>query len=485
MIKSSILSRPVLLWKVVLLVLFVLAHAAPSIQALADAAPPPDPTVGGAVPYQPAKTNVQMLSETVTIDVPAQASTEEPKQIHVRASFTMRNQGVAAETMQVIFPLTRLNFWTTEEALYRVDLDSFVVKVDGQAASLTQISTPPELTGSDIDHGYVAEVQWAAFDAAFPVGQDVLLEVEYSMLNEYGNNGGPATGFTGISYILETGAGWHGNIGAAEITVRLPYPASEEAIIQANPGYVLSGDEIRWELRNFEPSRKDNLEVHVIHSATWGAVLELRAALEKNPGDADAWAELGDRYMSLGIDTGHQSVATISPYFAELALQARRKVVELQPDSAEAHFKLAQALWLGNPTVQRWLILGETGQAPAPSLEGPSIQEAVHELQFARSLGSIEMIPAIYTAFPDQKLAPPFTPTPTMMAQRETLAPAPAEGALAAAPPQPVKLASATPVPPQAAADAPLWLLIAASIGLVIVSGVYLYLYRSRRRRRK
>ena len=36
----------------------------------ADAAAPPDPTVGGVGPYQPQKTNVQMMSETVYIEVP-------------------------------------------------------------------------------------------------------------------------------------------------------------------------------------------------------------------------------------------------------------------------------------------------------------------------------------------------------------------------------------------------------------------------------
>jgi len=82
------------------------------------------------------------MSERVVIDVATQPSSVEPKQIRVDASFTMRNQGQAEEQMQVIFPLSRLNYDTTQESFYSVDITSFVVKVDGQLVSITEITTP-------------------------------------------------------------------------------------------------------------------------------------------------------------------------------------------------------------------------------------------------------------------------------------------------------------------------------------------------------
>src|SRR5919108_4330481 len=157
-----------------------------SVQSVkANGAPPPDPTVGGASPYQPQKTNVQMMAETVFIDVPQSPSNvQEPKQIRVNAEFTMRNQGKVKEQMQVIFPLTRLNTWQNEEALYEIDISSFAVKVDGQSMPFTTLTTPPEMTISDTEHdGFLSQVKWAGFEVTFPVQQDVLLQVEYEMLN--------------------------------------------------------------------------------------------------------------------------------------------------------------------------------------------------------------------------------------------------------------------------------------------------------------
>lgn len=159
------------------LILWTLVALLSTQIANADAAPPPDPTVGGVGPYRPQKTNVQMMSEKVIIDVPPSPSNlEQPKHIKVNASFTMRNQGQVDEQMQVIFPLTRLNTGGTEEALYCIDTSTFHVKVHGRELSFTTITTPPEITITDMEHGFSPEVQWAAFDVTFPVKQDVLLD---------------------------------------------------------------------------------------------------------------------------------------------------------------------------------------------------------------------------------------------------------------------------------------------------------------------
>src|SRR5690349_12032687 len=118
--KTSLLQNRTFLRKLFLFVLCALLSLTPIQPANADAAPPPDPTVCGVGPYRPQKTNVQMMAETVFIDVPPSPSNaQEPKQIKVNASFTMRNQGQTAEQMQVIFPLTRLNTGGTEESLYQ------------------------------------------------------------------------------------------------------------------------------------------------------------------------------------------------------------------------------------------------------------------------------------------------------------------------------------------------------------------------------
>jgi hypothetical protein len=369
----------------------------------ADAAPPPDPTVGGVGPYQPQKTNVQMMSEKVYIEVPpSPVDIQEFKQIKVNASFTMRNQGQAQEYMQVIFPLTRLNTGGTEEALYRIDLSSFAVKVNGKEVPFTTITTPPEITVTDMDHGFSPDVKWAAFDVTFPVKQDVQLEVKYEMLNEYGEYG---EGFTGIAYILETGAGWYGNIGSAEITLHLPYPATEEAVSGNPPGYTFSGNEMRWKLENFEPTRKDNLDISAIHADLWQKILSLREKVAKNPKDAEAWAELGDQYMDRGIFIQWEGmIVGTNPHFIELAIDARQKVVALHPDSGEAHYKLAEVLWLSNRSIQDRLD-GSKATTPDPSLDDPAIQHALHELQLARASGIQDSLLGLDIIFPGLDVA--------------------------------------------------------------------------------
>jgi hypothetical protein len=407
---------------ILVLLLCTLAESIPVQMAKADAAPPPDPTVGGVGPYRPQKTSVQMMSETVFIDVPQSPSDiQKPKQIKVSASFTMHNQGQAEEHMQAIFPLTRLNTGGSEEALYQIDISTFRIKVNGREVPFTTISTPPEVTITDMDHGFSPNVEWAAFDAIFPVKQDVLLEVEYEMLNPYGEYG---EGFTGIAYILETGAGWYGNIGSADITVRFPYPVTEEAVSGNPPGYIFSGNEMRWTLRDFEPARADNIDIYAIHADVWQEILNLREKVAKNPNDDEAWSELGDQYMDRGIFIRWEGmIVGKDPHFTELALDARQKLVALRPDSGEAHYKLAEILWLSNPSIQDRLD-GSKPTTPDPGLDDPAIQQVLHELQLARALGIQDSLLGLDMIFPSLDVAVSTIHTVTITPSG-TLAPLP------------------------------------------------------------
>jgi hypothetical protein len=116
--------------------------------AKADPAPPPHPKLGGVVPYQPLKTNVQMMSETVFIDIltPPPENANKPKQVKVNASFTMRNQGQTGEQMQVIFPLSNLDNPYADPSEYQMDSSSFVAKVDGKPVPISEITTPTEVS---------------------------------------------------------------------------------------------------------------------------------------------------------------------------------------------------------------------------------------------------------------------------------------------------------------------------------------------------
>lgn len=456
-------------------ILFILCAALVLIHAQtaeADSAPPPDPTVGGVGPYQPQKTKVQMVAETVLIEVPeSPADVADAKQIRVNASFTMQNQGEVEEQMQVIFPLTRLGYGgSMEQALYQVDISSFTVKVDGQSVPISEITTPPEITSTDIEHGFPSEVRWAAFPVTFPVKRNVILEVGYQMLNEYGEFG---EGFTGIAYILETGAGWYGNILSAEISLRLPYPVAEETIKSANPGYLIAGNELRWHLKDFEPARKDNLEVKVIHADDWKNILDLRSKVHQNPNDAVAWANLGDQYFDL-INMKEGYILEVDRHFTELGIEARQQAVQLSPESGEAHYKLAEILWLSNPSIINRLRMGGASTAPEPSLDDPAIQQILRELQLARSLGSTNNLPSFEQVFPEltMSISGIVTVTPTMTLASfgtSTAPPTLAPTSLPSTSPTPI----ATPIRSSSALSATNWVLTV--LGLLIAGGIYVY----------
>jgi len=450
--------------------------------AKADGAPPPDPTVGGVGPYQPQKTNVQMMSETVLIVVPPSPSNvADPKQIKVSASFTMRNQGSTEEQMQVIFPLTRLGYdGFLGQALYQVDISSFAAKADGKSLPISEITTPPEIIATDIEHGFPSEVQWAAFPVTFPVQQEVVFEVEYEMLNPYGEYG---EGFTGIAYILETGAGWYGNILSADIILRLPYPVTEEAIRFANPGYVVSGNEIRWNLKNIEPTRQDNLEVRVIHTDLWKSILDWRSRTNQNPNDIDAWVNLGDKYVGLGIHMRDGIISGIDQHFADLAVAARQEVVKLRPESGDAHYKLAEILWFSNPSVKNQLRMGGESTAPEPSLDDPAIQQIFREFQLALSLGATDSLPYLDRVFPQLVITANSITTVTVTSPIITLAPVATNTMIPTVQPTLTPTASPlpTPLPIQPPSSTNNTLLIVV-IGLIIIGGVFVYRWRSKLR---
>ena len=473
-LQNQTLSRIILIFTLCVLISLM------SVQtAKADVAPPPDPRLGGAVPYQPLKTNVQMMSETVFIEIlpspPADA--EKPKQVRVNASFTMRNQGQAEEQMQVIFPLSSLENPYADPAQYQMDSSSFVAKVDGKIVPITEITTPAEVSAfidkENSQSGYF-HVKWAAFDVTFPVQQDVLLEVQYDMFDWYQMSGFQTFGLDGIAYILETGAGWYGNILSADIILHFPYPASDEVISYANPGYVFSGNEMRWEYRDFEPTRDDNLEVGLFRVDVWQTILKLRARVKQNPKDADAWIELGNMYIDYAIFRKESLISVKNPHFVELAVEARQNVVDLQPDSGIAHFKLAESLWFNIPN---------TRQEDIPTdlrLDDPAVQQVFHELKQAWAYGVD--IDSYFTydlvrTFPGLKLDPPLITTITIAPPTQTSAPTATDTSMPTDSPTPKPTFTQTPLPTQTETSSsfPSGVLIATIFGLAVITGIFAY----------
>jgi alpha-tubulin suppressor-like RCC1 family protein len=379
--KTSFSSCHIPLW--IIFVICILIYLTPVQIVHADGAPPPEPDMGGVAPYQPIETNVQMMSETVLIDVlpnPTRWTTSElnwnSNRIRVKASFTLQNQGIQEEKMQVIFPLTRLDYpWLTSS--YNIIGSSFVAFVDGKPVPTTGLSTPPELQAipegldSELPDGFfIPDVQWAGFDVTFPVHEDVIVQVEYDM------QGDITTGLYHVDYILETGAGWYGRILSADMIVRLPYPASSESVPQRPDGCVFFGNEVRCKMKNIEPKRKDNLTFGFIDTNEWSPALELRSRVEQYPDDAEAWYKLANKYERLGFWYGPSGGASVrDQHLVDLSIEAFEKATDLNHKWGDAHLALARVLWFGKPKLEKLTV------------EDSVVQRVLLEMQLAASQG--------------------------------------------------------------------------------------------------
>ncbi|HZW02498.1 MAG TPA: hypothetical protein VFF68_01125, partial [Anaerolineaceae bacterium] len=179
-------------------------------------------------------------------------------------------------------------------------------------------------------------------------GKTVRVEVSYPM-EAWGENP-----YAVFGYVLETGAGWYGTIGSADLIVRLPYKANEQNVLVSespgfggtSPGMAFAGSELRWRFTELEPEREDNLTVTMISPAVWKKILVVREVVRRNPQDGEAWGRLGkackeailERKGFLRQDPGGWAL------FAEGAA-AYEKSVSLLPDDALWHFGFAELLW--------------------------------------------------------------------------------------------------------------------------------------------
>ena len=84
--------------------------------------------------------------------------------------------------------------------------------------------------------------------------------------------------YIAFGYVLETGAGWYGTIGRAELVVRFPYNVSPQNVLlgesitgfsTTTPGVELGGREARWIYVDFEPIREQNMEISLVKPAAW------------------------------------------------------------------------------------------------------------------------------------------------------------------------------------------------------------------------
>lgn len=396
----------------VFLLVFMLAMPG-SVQA--DIAPPANPPGSNPQPGVES-TQVRMQAETVLIDVRNDTAPQSLGSARVTADFTMRNTGAADESIPVRFPISINNGFSEFP-----EITDMVIKVDGRQVSYKRVNYP--------DPQYQSEsLPWAEFNATFPAGKETAIQVSYSL------KGTGYYPYTVFYYILETGAGWKGTIGSADITLRLPYEANKQNVVidfqigfgETTRAPVFQGNEARWHFEDFEPGRDGpvwNMEFALVAPSAWRAVLTEQGNVKRSPSDAEAWGRLGRAYKSLFLlNRGYREDAGGAELY-QASVAAYEKCLELKPKDAQWHAGYADLL-VNRAYWDSW------GQNPSPAL-----YQGLREINTALQLAPndpvvVEIAANIHNMFPEAVLEndngfdfPWLTQTPTLLSPTATVAP--------------------------------------------------------------
>lgn len=434
-------------FRVVAIVVVMISVGIPA-NVRADVAPPAQPPGFNPEPGTET-TQVRMAAETVLIEVQPGAAAGSLGQAKVTADFTMRNLGSEAEKMAVRFPIS------VDDGFGSIrEIRDLQIQVDGRKVSTRRI------TQADPLYEYY-QVPWAEFDVTFPAGQDVQIQVKYTM------DGTGEYPYTAYFYIFHTGAGWKDTIGSADLIVRLPYEANAQNVIfdeqtgwsMTTPGGIIAGNEIRWRFEDFEPGYEDDFELSLVMPSVWQKILNERKNVANNPNDGEAWGRLGKLYKEIFFfrrgfrhDAGGQELYRLS-------VEAYEKAVTLLPGDGLWHAGFADLL-----AVHAYYASWEGGDATGEAIR--SMQEIDIALGLAPNDPKVkEIAEKIYYFFPDGVellesgydflwlTATPLPPAPTVVtASKPTMTPEATSTAPAAETAVPTREAAQNPtaVPPTA-----------------------------------
>ncbi|MCU0485474.1 MAG: hypothetical protein MUC85_05125 [Anaerolineales bacterium] len=318
--------------------------------ALADIAPPTNPP-GSNIEPGSEPTQVRMVAEKVVVEVYDDGLAQGLGKAHVTADFTMQNLGSEPETMQVRFPMSANDGFGNYPQITNV-----TVKVDEKTMQ-TSVASYAQPDGG------LLMMPWVEFAVTFPPEEPLLITVEYDLL------GSGYYPFTAFYYLLETGAGWKGTIGSAEIILRLPYEANSLNVVQdfqigwaeTNQGAAFEGHEVHWFYEDFEPepySVVQNMEFVLVAPGAWKKVLVTQAAVKASPTDGEAWGRLAKAYKDLFLlGRGYREDFGGEELF-RLSVEAYEKCLQLKPNDAQWHAGFADLLanrsywdsWTSGPT---------------------------------------------------------------------------------------------------------------------------------------
>jgi|GEM_PF-743109 len=399
--------------KLAVFLLLVVLLACPQ-PALADVAPPINPPGANLEPGAES-TAVEMRRETVLIDV-KDGGTNNLGVAHVTADFSMHNPSSQTEQLAVRFPIS-----ANDGRFQYPEISNISLRVDGRPVSYARVNYPSLRGGGE-------ELPWAEFTVNFLAGADTAIQVSYDL------QGSGYFPYSAFYYVLHTGAGWSGNIGRAEITLRLPYPASPQNVVldtqigwaETTHGGVFDGDEVHWVFEDFEPGEDGpvrDMEFALVAPAAWKALLGAQADVKARPRDGEAWGRLGKRYKDLFLQSKGYRADPGGQELYELSVAAYEQCLELKPNDAQWHAGFTELLaqraywdnWTGDPVPETYRALEEMHTALRLAPRDPVVLDIAESSAWLLEGGMLED----ETGYD----FPWLTQTPTPLPPTATLAP--------------------------------------------------------------
>lgn len=194
------------------------------------------------------ETRIQMVDEVVYVDLYKSHAL-------VRVEFNMKNHGDET-TLQIGFPDA-----VGGNLFGGGSLTDFVIKVNGKERTYTVQGNSEVKKVAEVENSRAW--QWLIWDETFQKEERKKIVVNYRQ--PFGAvYGSDLLGKRYFQYILETGAGWDKSIERATVIVNLNDGLSAEHIIQTLPteSCTISDRRIRWEFKDLEPTKKDNISVY-------------------------------------------------------------------------------------------------------------------------------------------------------------------------------------------------------------------------------
>jgi hypothetical protein len=269
----------------------------------------------------------------------------------VVADFTMHNPTTSTIDLTTWFPLAS----ALESVSWKLNPNETVPAI--ASFQVMQNGIPIEYTtsqqlnpkGSDMP-----ALPWASFEISYPPLADTNLTVSYLLPLTQAVKGSELV----LYYIFQTGAGWAGPIGQAELIVNLPYPASSDTLLRISPeklsipypmaypgaaipaSAVMQGTQARWEWKDFEPTAPDDFAVWLVNPELWQHLQDAKAAVQAESQSGQAWFELALAYHNLATRSYDRPSIFSAGYLAP-GIEAYQKSIELWPDNPSAHAGIA------------------------------------------------------------------------------------------------------------------------------------------------